>query len=681
VTQPNPFLSPSTLLLNLPPFDTILDEHYESAFEVGMAEQIAEVETITNNRDEATLENTLVAMERSGQTLTRVARVFYSMASAHTNDTIEAIRGRIAPKMAAHGDAIGLNPALFARIKSVYDRRHELHLDSESLRLVEETYKDFVRSGALLKGQKKQRLTELNAELATLKTTFSQNVLSEVNAKAIIVEDKSDLAGLSESSIAAAAEAAKERDLEGQYVIALLSPSNHPALSTLKNRELRERIYRTSISRGCTGGEFDNRKNIARIAALRNEKARLLGFENHAALSLDDQTARTTEAVNERLQTLTPPAVANALKEADQLQRLITADGGDFDLKPWDWAFYSEKERQAKFEFDESELRPYLELHQVLTRGVFFAAEQLYGISLHERPDLPAYHPDATVWEVRDDDNSVLALFITDFYARPSKRGGAWMNAFVLQSNLLGAKPVIANTLNIPKPPAGEPTLLTWDEVTTLFHEFGHALHGMFSDVRYPSFAGTSVPRDFVEFPSQVNEIWASWPEVLANYAVHFETGKPIPSELVEKVLSSETFNQGFTTTEYLAASHLDQAWHQSPSDKLPDADHVLDFERKALERAGVSLDVIAPRYRTTYFSHIIGGYSAAYYAYIWAEVLDADTVEWFKKEGGMTRKNGQRFREMVLSRGGSEDAMTLYRAFRGGEPDIQPLLERRGLT
>jgi peptidyl-dipeptidase Dcp len=681
MSDSNPLLRPSPLPLQYPPFDLIQDDHYEEALESGMAEQIAEVEAIAAQVDPPTLENTLVALEKSGRTLTRVARVFYAMAGADTSDEIEEIRARVAPKMAAHGDAIGLNQALFDRIKSVYDGCTSKNYYPESLRLIEETYKDFVRSGALLAGADKERLTEINAELASLKTTFSQNVLNEVNSKAVVVDDVSELEGMSGSGIAAAAEAARERGLEGKYVIALLSPSNHPALATLENRGLRERIYKASISRGCSGGEFDNRENLCRIAKLRYEKAKLLGFESHAALSLDDQTAQTTGAVNDRLATLTPPAVVNARREAADLQAMIDREGGGFELQPWDWSYYSEKVRQDRFSFDESELGPYLELQQVLTGGVFFAAEKLYRITINERPDLPVYHPDATAWEVQDEDGSTLALFITDFYARPSKRGGAWMNAFVLQSGLLNARPVIANTLNIPKLPDGQPTLLTWDEVTTLFHEFGHALHGMFSDVRYPSFAGTSVPRDFVEFPSQVNEMWASWPEVLANYAVHHETGQAIPEELVAKVRASEKFNQGFTTTEYLAASHLDQAWHQTPIEELPDAAGLLEFENYALKRAGVGLDAIAPRYRSTYFSHIMGGYSAGYYAYIWAEVLDADTVEWFEQNGGLTRENGDHFRASILSRGGSEDAMTLYRKFRGADPEITPLLERRGLN
>jgi peptidyl-dipeptidase Dcp len=437
----------------------------------------------------------------------------------------------------------------------------------------------------------------------------------------------------------------------------------------------------TSLSRGNSGGEFDNREVLTRVTRLRAERAQLLGYANHAAYQLEDQTARTVEAVNQRLASLAPPAVVNAKKEAEDLQQVIDAEGGDFELASWDWDFYSEQVSQQKFDFDGDELKPYLEMNNVLVNGVFFAAEKVYGLTFKARPDLPVYHPDVKVWEVFDADGSTLALFIEDFYARESKRGGAWMNAYVPQSELMGTQPVVANHLNVPKPPPGEPTLLTWDEVTTMFHEFGHALHGMFSNVKYPSFAGTSVPRDFVEYPSQVNEMWSDWPEVLANYAVHYQTGEAIPRDLLDKVLASSKFNQGYATTEYLAAALLDQAWHQRTPEEIPGADGVLDFEAKALEDAGVAYAPVPPRYRSTYFSHIMGGYSAGYYAYIWSEVLDADSVEWFKENGGMLRENGDHFRETLLSRGGSRDAMALFRDFRGRDADVTPLLVRRGLT
>lgn len=679
--ESNPFYAPSKLFKKYPAFDKIKNEHYAPAFEAGMEQQLAEMDAITANPRPATINNTLIALEQSGQVLDRVSRVFFALASANLNDDIDALRAEMAPKLSAHYDAILLNSALFARVKELHDNIPNMTLDAETERLVHETYKQFVRSGAELSDEDKEKLKSMNAELASLQTEFSQNVQKEKNAKAIVVDDVADLDGLSEGQIAAAAEAAKSRDLEGKYVLPLLNTSGQPALSSLTNRELRERIHTTSLSRGSSGGEFDNREILSKVAKIRAERAKLMGFENHAAFSLSNQTAQTTEAVNTRLATLAPPAVANAKREQADLQKMVDSEGGDFQLASWDWDYYTEKVRADRFNFDESQLKPYLEMENVLVNGVFFAATKVFGITFKARPDLPTYHPDVKVWEVFDKDGSSLALFIEDFYARESKRGGAWMNAYVPQSKLMGTEPVVANHLNVPKPPAGEPTLLTWDEVTTMFHEFGHALHGMFSNVQYPSFAGTSVPRDFVEYPSQVNEMWADWPAVLANYAVHYKTGEPMPRELLDKVLASSKFNQGFTTTEYLAASLLDQAWHQLEPDEVPSAEELLAFEAKSLEDAGVAMDTIPPRYRSTYFSHIIGGYSAGYYSYIWSEVLDADTVKWFKENGGMKRENGDHFRETLLSRGGAEEAMTLFKNFRGAEPDIQPLLERRGLT
>ena len=677
----NPFYTESMLYFHLPPFDRLEDSHYGPAFERGMEEQTAEINLIATDSAAPTLDNTLVAMERSGQMLNRVASVFFAMASADTNDTIEELRSELAPKLSAHNDAILLNGLLFERIRALYEQRDSMELDPESYRLIGETYKDFVRAGALLSDQEKETLMAMNAELASLQTRFSQNVLDEVNANAIVVDWVEELAGFSANQIAAASEAAKARDLEGKYVIPLLNHSGQPALSSLENRALRERIHKASLSRGMSGGEFDNREILTRIAKIRAQRAQLLGYDNHAAYSLENQTAHTTNAVNERLATLAPLAVANAKREAADLQAMIDAQGGDFELASWDWDFYTEKVRRDRYEFDGSQLKPYLEMNNVLVNGVFFAAEKVYGLTFKERPDLPIYLPDVKVWEVFDADGATLALFIQDFYARESKRGGAWMNAYVSQSSLMGTKPVVANHLNVPKPAEGEPTLLTWDEVTTMFHEFGHALHGMFSKVKYPSFAGTSVPRDFVEYPSQVNEMWADWPEVLEHYAVHFATGEAMPKELLDKVLATAKFNQGFKTTEYLAASLLDQAWHQKTPEELPEAEGLIEFEARALIDAGVAMDTVPPRYRSTYFSHIIGGYSAGYYAYIWSEVLDADSVEWFKENGGMLRENGDHFRRTLLSRGGAEDAMTLFSNFRGREPDIQPLLERRGLT
>lgn len=676
----NPLMSPSSLELGTPEFDRIKDEHFLPAFEKGMAEHADEIENIANQEAEPTFENTMIAMEKAGQLLNRVSAIFFNLSSADTNDTRQEIRAEISPKLSAHYDEMVLNPKLFARVKTLHEQRNELELDAEGVRLIDETYKQFVRAGAELSPEQKEKVKAINTEISELQTKFSENVLKEVNASAVVVDSREELAGLSENEIASAAEAAKERDLEGKYVIALLNTSGQPALASLENRELRERIMKASLARGSSGGEYDNRAILARIATLRAERAELMGYEHHAAYSLESQTAQTAAAVNERLAQLAPRALANSKREAADLQEMIEAEGGEFELASWDWQYYTEKLRAQRFDFDAAQLKPYFELNNVLEKGVFFAANQLYGISFKERTDLPVYHPDVRVWEVTDANGEKLALFYGDFYARSSKRGGAWMNEYVSQSDLMGRKPVVANHQNIPKPPKGEPTLMTWDEVTTMFHEFGHALHGMFSDVTYPSFSGTSVPRDFVEYPSQVNEMWASWPEVLKNYAVHHETGEPMPQELLDKVLATQKFNQGFETLEYLEASLLDQSWHQLKPDEVPGADGLLAFEEQALKDNGVKFDPVPPRYRSTYFSHIVGGYSAGYYAYIWSEVLDADTVEWFKENGGLKRENGDHFRKELLSRGGAEEAMVLFKNFRGAEPNIQPLLERRGL-
>ena len=676
----NPFFSESALLLGMPDFDRIEDRHFAPAFERGIAEQRTEINKIAEQSEPPTFENSLIAMERSGQLLRRVRATFSNLRSANTNDALEAVQTEMAPKLSAHSDDTLLNSRLFGRIRGLYDQRHDLDLDPESLRLVERFHTRFVRAGAMLSDADKERLRALNGELAELGTTFSQNVLKEVNDLAIVVDSREELRGLSDNAIAVAEQAAAARGLEGKYVIALRNTSGQPPLASLEKRALRQRIFETSLSRGSRGGDFDNRAVVARVMKLRAERAQLLEYPDYAAYILENQTALTSEAVNRRLAELTPPAVANAEREAEDLQALIDAEGGDFTLAAWDWAYYTEKVRQARYEFDESQLRPYFEMDNALQNGLFFAAHNLYGLSFEERTDLPLYHPDTRVFEVHDEDGELLALFIADYYSRPSKRGGAWSSSYVRQAHLTGTRPVVANHLNVPKPPEGEPTLMTFDEVNTLFHEFGHALHNMFSDVNYPFFSGSSVPRDFVEFPSQINEMWATWPEVLENYAVDHETGEPMPRELLDKVLATQSFNQGFATTEYLAASLLDMAWHQLNPDQVPDADGLMAFEAAALESAGVALDAIPPRYRTPYFSHIQGGYAAGYYSYIWSEVLDADAVEWFKENGGLTRENGDHFRRALLSRGGSVDAMTLYRNFRGADPDIAPLLKRRGL-
>ncbi|MDX9722464.1 MAG: M3 family metallopeptidase [Myxococcota bacterium] len=678
----NPFLTESTLPYGMPRFDLIQDQHYLPAFEAGMQQQLAEIAEISQNPEAATFDNTIVALERSGQVLSRVSATFFNLASAHTNATLQEIEQEIAPKLAAHSDAVYLDAALFARISALHEKRDSLGLDPESLRVLERYYKDFVRAGAQLDDAKKTRLMAINAELAELTTRFGQNLLAETNDSAIIVDTAEELAGLSEGEIASAAEAAKGRGLEGKYLLALRNTTTQPVLARLQKRELRQKVFEASSKRGARDNQNDNRPVIARIVALRAEHAAIFGAANEAAYILEDETARGTEAVNSMLANIAPAALANAKREAAALQALIDAQGGGFSLEPWDWDFYAEQLRKANYDIDESELKPYFELSQVLEKGVFYSAEQLYGLSFKERTDLPVYHPDVRVWEVFDADGKPLSLFFGDFWARESKSGGAWMNEYVMQSGLLGTLPVIGNHLNVPKPPAGEPTLLTLDEVETLFHEFGHALHGMLSDVKYPRFAGTMVPRDFVEFPSQVNEIWTLNPKVLANYAHHYKTGEPIPQALIEKVLAAQQFNQGYITTEYVAAAILDQAWHQLDPAAMPaELDQVCAMEAKLLADAGLDYATVPPRYRSTYFNHVFGGgYAAGYYSYIWAEVLDADAELWFNEHGGLTRENGQRLRDEVLSRGGSVDAMSAYRAFAGREPSVQGLLARRGL-
>ena len=684
--QANPFFAESPLPLHYPQFDRIKDGDFAPAFDAGMAQQLKEVDAIANNKAKPTFENTIIALEKSGDVLDRATTVFFALVGADTNDTRKKLQADYSAKFAAHSDAIALNGKLFARIQALYDTRSQLGLDAEGVRLVEKYYDNYVRAGAKLSEADKAKLKEMNAELANLATRFSQNVQSEVNASAITVDDVKELDGLSREQIAAAAEAAKARGLEGKYVITLLNTTGQPPLTNLANRPLRQKIYEASVSRGSRGGEFDNTALVSRIMQLRADKAKLMGFPNFAAYNLTNQTAKTPEAVNAMLGKLAPAAVANARREAADLQAMIdqeqkAAGKPTFTLEPWDWAFYSEKVRQAKYNFDESQLKPYFELKNVLENGVFYAANQEFGLTFKQRTDLPVYHDDVTVYDVFDADGSQLAIFIFDPYARASKRGGAWMNSYVSQSTLTGFKPVVANHLNIPKPPAGQPTLLTWDEVNTTFHEFGHALHGMFSNVKYPYFSGTSVPRDFVEFPSQVNEMWSDNPVILKNYAKHYQNGSAMPQALLDKVIAASKFNQGFATTEYLGAAMLDQRWHQIGPDQVPAAKDVMAFERAALEKDGIYYAPVPPRYRTPYFSHIMGGYSAGYYAYIWSEVLDANTQKWFKDNGGLSRKNGDHFRATLLSKGGSVDAMQLFRDFAGHEPQIEPLLEKRGLS
>ncbi|MEN9310223.1 MAG: hypothetical protein RLY77_348 [Pseudomonadota bacterium] len=679
------FAAASPLELNYPQFDKIADSDFAPAFDAGMAQQLREIDAIANNPEPASFQNTIVAMEKSGQVLNRATNVFFNLVGTDKNDAREKLETEYAPKFSAHSDAISLNPKLFARIKSLYDARDTLGLDAVDKRLLEKRYQDFVRAGAALSEAQQARIREINTQMSKLGTQFNQNVLAEVNASAVVVDSRDELKGMTDEQIAAAAEAAKVRNLPGKYVIALLNTTGQPAETQLENRALRQRLHEASVARGSRGNQWDNTGIVSQILKLRAERARMLGYDTSANFVLADETAANQDNVNKMLRALAPKAVTNARREGGELQAMIDAQQkaahqASFQLQPWDWSYYSEKVRAAKFSFDESQLKPYFEMKNVLENGVFYAANRLYGISFKERTDLPKYRADTFTYEVFDKDGSPLAIFIFDPYARASKRGGAWMNTYVSQSALLGEKPVVANHLNIPKPSEGKPTLLTWDEVTTAFHEFGHALHGFFQDVRYPYFS-MNVPRDFVEYPSQVNEMWTDWPEVLGHYAKHYQTGAAMPKPLLDKVIAASKFNQGFATTEYLEAAMLDQRWHQLPLEQIPDAPGVMAFEAKALKADGFDYAPVPPRYRTPYFSHIMGGYAAGYYAYIWSEVLAANTTQWIRQHGGLTQENGARVRTTVLAPGGQIEAGKLFPNLSGYEAKIEPLLEARGLN
>ena len=677
----NPLLVESTLALHFPRFDQIHDADFLPAFEQAMADRRKEVDAIVNDPARPTFDNTIVALERSGAELGRVSEVFSNLTASNTNPELQKTQRILAPKLSAHEDAIRLDPKLFARIDTLYRERDTLGLDAESARLLWRYHQDFVRAGAQLDEAGKARLRTLNGEIATLHTAFAQNVLKERAASAVVFDTREELAGLSDTAIATAAAAATAAGKPGKFQIDLVNTTGQAALTHLRSHAARERLMAASLARGVRGGEFDNRATLAAIASKSAEKAALLGYPNMAAFQLAEQTIGGVDAVNKLLAQLAPAAVANARKDAAQMQALVDADHGGYALGAADWAYYAEKLRAARYAFDESQIKPYYELDHVILDGVFYAANKLYGLSFKERHDLPVYEPSVRVFDVFDKDGSQLAIFIGDYYARPNKNGGAWMSNYVNQNGLTGDKPVIVNNLNIPKPPAGQPTLLTQDEVTTAFHEFGHALHGMFSHVKYPRFSGTAVPRDFVEYPSQFNEMWASYPDVLKHYARHYQTGAPIPQALLDKVAAAARFGQGFAATEYLSATLLDQAWYQVSADQVPSADGVVAFEAAALHKAGVDFAPVPPRYRSAYFSHVFaGGYSAGYYSYIWSEVLAADSVDWMKRHGGLDRKNGDHFRATLLSRGGSEDALKLFRDFTGGEPDVGPLLVKRGL-
>ncbi len=675
----NPLLSVSPLFDHAPPYDKITEDDFMPAILEGMKQHAEEIKAISDRTDAPTFENTIVAMERSGTTLLRVNYVFGQTAAALTDDKIQKIEADTAPLLAKHYDDIYLDAKLFARVDTLWQKRESLKLDAVDKRLLERYHLDFVRAGAKLSAADQAKLRAMNEEISTLQTKYSESQIKEMNAGAVIVDDVKDLAGLPEGDITAAAEAAKARGLTNKWVLPLINTTQQPALTYLSNRALREKIYKASIARGHHGGEYDVTKLVSRLAQLRAQRAKLLGFATAANYILEDQMAKTPEAAMKLLNQLAPATVARAKAEAAELQKLIDSQKGGFKLQPWDWMYYSEQVRKAKYAIDEEQVRPYFELEHVLKDGVFYAAHQLYGVNIKERTDLPVYAPEVRAWEVFDADGSSIGIIYTDYFARESKHGGAWMNSLNDQSFLLNEKPVVVNTLNIPKPAAGQPVLLTFDEVTTAFHEFGHGLHGLLSTVKYPYMSGSATPRDFVEFPSQFNENWALEPTVFANYAKHYQTGAPMPAELVAKIKKASTFNSGFATLETLEAQVLDLEWHALPASAPPQDPE--KFEAAALKKHGVDFAPVPPRYHTTYFSHIWGGgYAAGYYAYAWTAVLAADAFAWFNEHGGMTPANGKKFRDGVLSRGGTKDAHQMYLDFRGKEPSVAPLLEHRGL-
>ncbi|HXT17971.1 MAG TPA: M3 family metallopeptidase [Gemmatimonadaceae bacterium] len=676
----NPFAAVSTLPFGAPPFDRIRDSDYEPAIEEGMRRQLREVDAIVHDTAPPTFDNTLAALERSGDLLTRALKVFGAITSANTNDTLQAVQTRTAPHLAAHSDAIYLNDKLFARVRCLYDSRDTLGLDAEQRRLVERYHTDFVRAGARLPEADKAHLRLLNLEESTLTTEFQNRLLAATKAGALVITDRDELDGLSDADIAAAAEAAMERDLPGRWVLPLQNTTQQPAQESLRRRDVRARLFEASIHRADKGDTHDTRGIIKRLAEVRAERARLLGYASDAAYVLEDQMAKTPANAIALLTDIGAAAVTKAKAEVAKMEALVERAETHFALEPWDWQYYAEQVRRAEYDIDENQIKPYFELERVLVDGVFFAATQLFGLTFRETTAFPVYHPDVRVFEVFDADGSPLSIFYADFFQRDNKSGGAWMDSFVDQSRLLGTKAVVVNVCNFAKPPAGKPALLGFDDVTTMFHEFGHTLHGMLSDVAYPTLSGTSTPRDFVEFPSQFNEHWALEPSVFARYARHHETGNPMPDALVQKIKKSRTFNQGFALTEYVSAALLDMAWHTlAPGDGPGD---VAAFEADALRRFQIDMREVPPRYRSTYFAHIWdGGYQAGYYAYLWAEVLDHDAFAWFEERGGMTRENGEAFRSAILSRGGTRNEAELYREFRGREPKIEPLLRARGLT
>ncbi len=674
----NPFYAPSTLPFQAPPFDKIKDEDFQPAIEAGIAQEQTEIEAIANNPEPPTFDNTIVAMEKGGRLLNRVMSAFFGVTGANTDPVLQKVKTTEAPKLAAHADFIHLNTKLFARINTIYKERAALKLDPESLRLVEHIYDEFVHAGANLSEADKTELKKLNEEASSLSDTFTNKILDGTKAGAFVTTDKAALAGLSDARIAAAAQAAKNRKAEG-FVIPLQNTTQQPDLVSLSNRETRQTIFEHSWNRAERGDANDTRDTIARLAQLRAQKAKLLGYSSFAAWKLEDQMAKTPEAALHFMDAIVPAATAKAASEAKDIQDVIDAQKGGFQVQAYDWNFYSEQVRKARYDIDDAQVKPYFEINNVLENGVFYAATQLYGITFKERHDIPVYQPDVRVFEVFDADGKHLALFYCDYFKRDNKNGGAWMSEFVGQSHLLGTSPVVYNVANLPKPVEGEPALISFTDVITMFHEFGHALHGMFSNAQYPSLAGTSTARDFVEFPSQFNEHWAIYPAVFHHYAKHYKTGEPMPEELAAKIQKAATFNKGYDMTELLAAAELDMQWHFLPSTaplQKPD-----EFEKQALDKTHLNVSYVPPRYRSTYFSHIWGGgYSAGYYAYLWTEMLADDAYQWFVDNGELTRANGDRFRQMVLSRGNTEDLAKMYEAWRGAPPNSKAMLKYRGL-
>lgn len=675
----NPLFTKSTLPFEAPPFDKIKDSDFKPALEEGMKQHLAEIEKIANNPDAPTFDNTLVAMEKSGELLTRANRVLNVLTGANTDSTLQKLQEEEAPKLAAHQDAIYLNSKLFARVKAIYDSRASLKLDPESLRLVEYYFQQFEKAGANLSDDDKAKLKKLNGEEASLSAQFNNKLLAAAKAAALTISDTTALAGLSQGEKDALAQNAKANKLDGKWQISIQNTTQQPLLQSLSNRDTRQKLFDASWNRAERSDSNDTRNTIVRIAQIRAQKAKLLGFPNYAAWNLQDQMAKTPEAVDKFFAQLVPASVARAKKEGADIQTLIDKQKGGFKLQPYDWNFYSEQVRKQKFNLDDNEIKPYFELNNVLQNGVFYAANQLYGLTFKERHDIPVYQKDVRVFDVIDKDGSQIGLFYCDYFKRDNKSGGAWMDNMVGQSKLLGTKPVIFNVCNFTKPADGQPALISFDDVTTMFHEFGHALHGFFADQQYPSLSGTNVARDFVEFPSQFNEHWASYPKVFKHYAVHYKTGKPMPQELVDKINKAATFNQGYALTEIIAAAALDMQWHELSADApLQDADK---FETAALTKTGLNLAEVPPRYRSSYFLHIwANGYAAGYYAYLWTEMLDDDAYSWFTENGGLTRANGQRFRDMILSRGNTIEYGKMFKDFRGHAPDIKPMEEKRGL-